>query len=207
VASILPPLSPNALELAPGASLALLVLFPQPVRPGPGPLRSATVHALVGRLLGQLMRADSGALRIARTQQGKPYIEGANPVRFNVSHAQAYSLIALSLSDDIGCDIEDRFEAADVDRLGPLVLHPDEAEALNRLHGQERQDAFRRCWVRKEAQLKAGGTGFLGDPRHARPEDSGWHFHEKQIDARCTAAVASMDSACSWYAVTVPEPG
>jgi phosphopantetheinyl transferase len=205
VASTLAPLALNALELAPGTSLALLVLFPRTDRSAPGPTRSSTVHALVRHLLGQLMDADPDALRIARTQRGRPYIEGANPVRFSVSHAQAYSLIALSLSDDIGCDIEDRFEAADVDRLGPLVLHPDEREAMNRLHDQERQDAFRRCWVRKEALLKASGSGFLEDPRLVRTEDSALIIHEMQIDARCTAAVAGTDASCSWHSVTVPK--
>ncbi|MGZ5786740.1 MAG: 4'-phosphopantetheinyl transferase family protein [Ramlibacter sp.] len=147
------------------------------------------------------------ALRMCRTDRGKPFVEGANSIRFNVSHARGYSLIALSRTGDIGCDIEDRFVAADVDRLGPLVLHPDEAEAVNRLHGQERQDAFRRCWVRKEALLKAIGAGFLDDPRRVQPGDSGLILHERQIDARCTAAVAGTDATCAWHLLTVPDLG
>jgi len=148
------------------------------------------------------MHAAPDALRIATTPQGKPYVEGVDALRFNVSHAQAYSLVALSRSHDIGCDIEDRFAAADVDRLGPLVLHPGEAEAVNRLHGQQRQDAFRRCWVRKEALLKAIGSGFLDDPRALGVEDSGWIVHERQIDANCTAAVAGRDAHCTWHLLT-----
>jgi len=151
------------------------------------------------------MHVQPDSLRIASTPQGKPYVEGADAIQFNVSHARDYSLVALSRSRDVGCDIEDRFEAADVDRLGPLVLHRDEAEAVNRLQGQARQDAFRRCWVRKEALLKAAGSGFLGDPRHVRPEDSAWVVHEKQIDASCTAAVAGTDAICAWHLLVPAE--
>jgi phosphopantetheinyl transferase len=203
VASILAPLAPAELALGCGASLALLVPFPGSVQSGS--VRTATVRALVRRLLGQLMHVQPDALPVARTQRGKPYVEGANAIHFNVSHAQAYSLVALSRSHAIGCDIEDRFEASDVDRLGPLVLHRDEAQAVNRLRGQERQDAFRRCWVRKEALLKAFGSGFLEDPRHVRAEDSALIVHEKQIDAGCAAAVAGTDAICAWHLLEPSE--
>jgi 4'-phosphopantetheinyl transferase len=184
-------------ELQAGSSLALLV-------PATGAMRSAALHALVRKVLGHLTRVAPSALGIARTQRGKPYLEGANPIRFNVSHARAYSLVALSRAGEIGCDIEDRFDATDVDRLGPLVLNAQELEALVHVHGAERQDAFRNCWVRKEALLKAAGSGFLEDPRQVLAQDTRLALHECAVGPGCSAAVASADAACTWHLLAEP---
>jgi phosphopantetheinyl transferase len=175
--------------------------------PPAGPSRSAAVHALVRRLLSQFTRTAPDVLRIARTQAGKPYLEAAHALWFNVSHAHAYSLIAVSRSGEIGCDIEDRFDETDVDRLASLVLHPREAEALERLNGKERQDEFRRYWVAKEALLKAAGSGFLDDPRNSLATDSSLILHERPIDTGCLAAVAGPDADCSWQVLSVSEAG
>jgi phosphopantetheinyl transferase len=203
----LPHLEWPALQLPAGTSLALLVPAGPTLHEQPGAARSAAVRALVRRLLGQLTRTAPGALRIANTQRGKPCLEGADSIRFSVSHARAYSLVALSRLGDIGCDIEDRFDADDVDRLGPLVLHPQELETVNRWRGPEREDAFRRCWVRKEAVLKAAGSGFLEDPRSLVAADDGWRLHDLQVDARCAAAVAGTDAECAWHLLAAPGIG
>lgn len=82
---------------------------------------------------------------------------------------------------------------------------------MERLAVSDRQEAFRRYWVRKEAVLKAVGSGFLADPRHliVGQEDSHakWDaqsarpftIHNRQIEMGCVAAVASMDPGCIWH--------
>jgi phosphopantetheinyl transferase len=192
------------IELQAGSSLALLVPAAGAMQSPPGAVRSAAVHALVRKVLVHLTQVAPSALRIAKTQRGKPYLERANPIRFNVSHARAYSLVALSHAGEIGCDIEDRFDADDVDRLGPLVLHAQELEALVHVHGAERQDALRRCWVRKEALLKAAGSGFLEDPRNVLAQDARLALHECEVAPGCSAAVASADAACTWHLLAEP---
>lgn len=81
---------------------------------------------------------------------------------------------------------------------------------MERLAPHARQEAFGRYWVRKEAVLKAAGSGFLHDPRrvitgldqpHATwvgEQGPDFTIHNRQIDAGCVAAVASMDADCSW---------
>jgi phosphopantetheinyl transferase len=81
---------------------------------------------------------------------------------------------------------------------------------MARLAPHERQDAFRRYWVRKEAVLKAAGSGFLSDPRQVvtglderhptwvAHEGPALVIHDIRLDAGCVAAVASMDGACTW---------
>lgn len=185
--------------LVQGSSLALL-------------LTGAKRRELPRLILGKLIGRPPQSLQFEITGEGKPYLAGNEPIAFNLSHSRSHSLIALSLGDDIGCDIEDRFRHNDdADELGRLVLHPSEQQEMLRLAPPDRQEAFRRYWVRKEAVLKAAGSGFLKDPRavivgldRARPtwaevEGPVLNLHELRIGADCFAAVASTDAACVWY--------
>jgi phosphopantetheinyl transferase len=195
----LPPFSWRALDVAPGCTLALLIPGVQDRAEPHAPSRSAAVQVLLRRVLGQLTRTAPDALRIGRTERGKPYLESLPSIRFSVSHARAYSVLAISCSGEVGCDVEDRLEAGDMQRLGALVLHAQEIEDLGRLEASESQVGFLRCWVRKEALLKAQGAGFLDDPRQVLARDTRFILHEKLIGPGCAAAVASADRECAWH--------
>jgi len=198
------------LELRPGASLALAIPFSSLMKTSPGPQRSAAAYAALRSILAKLTGRSPESLRIEKTGQGKPYVQALDSIGFNISHSKAHSLIALSRSGAIGCDIEDRFGDDDVSQTGPLILHALEIEAMDRLAAPDRQEAFRRYWVRKEAILKAAGSGFLSDPRqlltglddrHAKwtaQEGPPFVIHNQLIEAGCVAAVASMDPVCTW---------
>lgn len=201
-----PTIEPERIELAPGSSLALVLS-------SPGALPEDMKHAawaMLRSLLARFISCPPGALRFGRSPQGKPGVIGAGAPAFNLSHSRGRSLIALSWSGDVGCDIEDRFSDEDVMGLCPSVLHASELDAMERLAPRERQDAFRRYWVRKEAVLKAEGSGFLRDPRDVitglearNPEwtaQAGPRFvlHNQLIAEGCFAAVASMDADCRW---------
>ncbi|RZL91811.1 MAG: 4'-phosphopantetheinyl transferase superfamily protein [Variovorax sp.] len=191
-------------ELVPGASLALVV------RRHPD---AADVGAMLRLLLGRLTGRPPESIQLEKTAEGKPWLAGCN-IAFNLSHARGYSLMALSSAGEIGCDIEDRFSDEDVMGLGAPVLHASELDAMRRLAPWEQRAAFRRYWVRKEAVLKAAGTGFLRDPRlvvtgldqaHATflgEQAPDFTIHDRQIEAGCLAAVASMDAACNWRLLT-----
>lgn len=132
-------------------------------------------------------------------------------VAFNVAHARAYSMLAFSRAGDVGCDIEDRFVDEDVLGQCRLVLHPSELEVIDALPPSQRREAFSRYWVRKEAVLKAAGSGFLRDPREVttglEERHPGWvgdagprfFLHNRVIAHGCFAAVASMNADCQWH--------
>lgn len=186
-------------HLVQGCSLALLVARTE-------------VDECLRRVLGNLTGRPPQSLQFETTAEGKPYLAGNDRIAFNLSRSRSHSLIALSLSGEIGCDIEDRFrDDDDVDELGAVVLHPVERQEMSCLAAPDRQDAFKRYWVRKEAVLKAAGSGFLKEPRavivgldRAQPSWDGadgpaFNIHEKQLGVDCFAAVASADPACSWH--------
>lgn len=197
--------------LEPDRSLALLVGhvdLENPVQSKPSLATRAVLCSVLAKLTGRRPEA----LQLETNSAGKPYLTGKDPIAFSLSHSKAHSLIALSLGGEIGCDIEDRFrDDDDVDELGAVVLHPMERQEMSRLAAMDRQSAFRRYWVRKEAVLKAAGSGFLKDPRavivgleRAQPTWDGvngsvFNLHEKQLGPDCFAAVASADAACSWH--------
>lgn len=195
-------------RLARGRSLAVIIGASLP--PSSAARREATAAALRA-LLSAVSGQAPETFRFAKSAQGKPFLAGGSGISFSLSHSAGRSLVALSLSGEVGCDIEDRFGDDDVMGLCAPVLHASEFDAMERLSPPERQDAFRRYWVRKEAVLKAAGSGFLRDPRciitgldqpHAMwvgEQGPDFAIHERRIDAGCAAAVASMDAACDWH--------
>ncbi|WP_411882595.1 4'-phosphopantetheinyl transferase family protein [Polaromonas sp. YR568] len=81
-------------------------------------------------------------------------------------------MLAFARDAEIGCDIEKKRAPRRHTRNEPGGTAPEEAEAIGALHGRDAEDAFFRHWVRKEAALKAMGTGFRAEP--GRP-DSWWN--------------------------------
>lgn len=200
-------IEPGRIELSLGTSLALVVDSRQATRDA---ARQAAWAMLRG-LLGTLISCPPGELRFVKSPRGKPAVERAGAPSFNLSHSRGLSLIALSWSGDIGCDIENRFTEDDVLGLGESILHPSELEPLRQMAPAERRDAFRRYWVRKEAVLKAAGSGFLRDPRlvvtglEARhptwigDEGPALVIHDGLVTVDCAASVASLDAHCRWH--------
>ncbi len=89
---------------------------------------------------------------------GRPVVPG-NPVHFSLSHAGEFFVIALSDHAVVGVDIEHV-----PPRPLPGALHPEEEDELALLAPADRPAAFARAWTRKEAVLKALGTGLQSDP-------------------------------------------
>jgi 4'-phosphopantetheinyl transferase len=93
----------------------------------------------------------------ARTQRGKPSLEGA-PIDFSLSHAPGVAMIAISHNGGIGVDVE---------RPRRLRLDPARREriedAATAIAGVELprsgEDRTLQAWVRLEALAKADGCG------------------------------------------------
>lgn len=126
-------------------------------------LRSAHVaaHGALRGLLGAALGCPPGAVRFRRGSHGKPLLEGARGegLHFNLSHADDVALIALSLRGPVGVDIEALDRAAERASDLHAVLSDLERAAIARLPPAARPLATYRCWVRKEALLKAAGCG------------------------------------------------
>lgn len=117
---------------------------------------------VVRRALGFLLGCPPSHVPICEGAHGKPELATPrhSPLRFNVSHSGQLVLVALAHGREVGVDVE-RFTSVDLRQIASAVFSPAENEALDAFPRTEQTAAFFRCWARKEAIIKAEGTGFL----------------------------------------------
>jgi 4'-phosphopantetheinyl transferase len=84
---------------------------------------------------------------------------GAGQWEFNLSHAGGMAVFALTRARSVGVDVEDLRHIQDADQIVEQQFAPDERAAYESLNPRKRPRAFAALWTRKEAFLKALGTG------------------------------------------------
>ncbi|MCC6848194.1 MAG: 4'-phosphopantetheinyl transferase superfamily protein [Deltaproteobacteria bacterium] len=122
-------------------------------------LRFVVTRAVLRLLLAEAGLGPPEALTIVADGNGKPEIPHSAPLRFNVAHSGAVALVAFADGRDVGVDVEAVRERPDLRDVAARFFARSEVEALGRLPAAEHAAAFHRCWVRKEACVKAAGVG------------------------------------------------
>jgi 4'-phosphopantetheinyl transferase len=122
-------------------------------------------HAAMMLLCARLLDAPVHDVSVARTPLGKPVVTSAPGYDVSLSHSGSFAAVALSRGAPVGVDIEIRRPALDIDNLAVATFAPSEMAAWRQLDGASRLAAFLRFWCRKEAVLKAIGTGLSADMR------------------------------------------
>ena len=158
--------------------------------------RYLAAHAWLRLLLARYAGERPEALRFGTGPLGKPSLDsasGALSVEFSLSHSGAVVLCAVASGRRVGVDIE-RIEpvSAGDERLSPLWLTPWElAELAASDDDADRTRRFYSAWTRREAYLKARGTGVSGVPELAlAAPDPSWEVRELRVDADHAAALA-----------------
>ncbi len=121
-------------------------------------VRRARLRQLLARYLG----AAPAAIAFDRGAYGKPALAAPwnnSRLQFSASHSVDLGLVAVGLGRALGVDIERIRPLPDFENLCRNYFASSENEALGRLPEAERLAAFFRAWARKEAMLKALGTG------------------------------------------------
>ncbi|MGW5852316.1 4'-phosphopantetheinyl transferase family protein [Streptomyces sp. NPDC055254] len=129
-----------------------------------------------------------------RGAHGRPAVAGGG-VHFSLSHSGDLAYVALA-GVPVGVDVERLPSAGSVaDVL--TSLHPAEADELSALPEADLPAAFARVWARKEACLKASGTGLalgLVEPYVGAAADPasvpGWTLCDLPAPAGYAAALA-----------------
>lgn len=122
----------------------------------------AVCRGTLRSILGRLSDTSPEAVEFRYNRHGKPIHQpapGGEAIQFSVSHSADLALIAVSPRPALGVDLERVERSIDFDRLAERFFAPDEVADLRRLADDLRRDAFFRCWTRKEAYIKALGTG------------------------------------------------
>ncbi|CAM3073084.1 4'-phosphopantetheinyl transferase superfamily protein [Cupriavidus taiwanensis] len=165
-------------------------------------------RGLLRWLIGGYLRCQPEALRFAVTAFGKPVLQWPQAgLAFSVSQTDGTALLAFALDCCLGVDVERRGGGHDVPGLGRGIFSAQEAQALARARTGS-ADALLSLWTRKEALLKALGTGLAADPTAYTTEDdrgrgagrwrashhgtalSGWTCVDLEVGAAFRAALA-----------------
>jgi 4'-phosphopantetheinyl transferase len=117
-------------------------------------------RGLLRRLLGLYLSRPPQSLQFSYGAYGKPSLDGAEDLRFNLSHSHELVLYAFARGRDVGVDLEHmRADFASED-IAARFFSALEVSMLGTLPTQKaRVRAFFNCWTRKEAYIKARGEG------------------------------------------------
>jgi 4'-phosphopantetheinyl transferase len=121
--------------------------------------QKATGRAQLRRILALYIDVAPQSLLFQYGEHGKPGLSEHPDLSFNLSHSEKVGLVCVSRSVRIGVDAEHAREGRDFSGLANRFFSAEESAALQALPELERPDAFYRAWARKEAYLKALGTG------------------------------------------------
>jgi 4'-phosphopantetheinyl transferase len=121
-------------------------------------------RALARTCMARLLGLAPGKIPIAIDERSKPTLALPTRLRFNLSHSDEHVALALTLGAEVGVDLEPT-APPDRDAVAEVVMTPAELAAFLAIPPDERDAAFLKLWTRKEAVMKAGGTGFSVDPR------------------------------------------
>jgi 4'-phosphopantetheinyl transferase len=130
--------------------------------------RFTVSRGLLRIVLSGYMRCSPESIQFRYTPYGKPTLaEGTETLlpRFNLSHSHELVLYAFSRNQELGIDVELVRPIAEAKQIAERFFSARENAVLAALAPAEMQKYFFIYWTRKEAYLKARGTGLSVDPQ------------------------------------------
>jgi 4'-phosphopantetheinyl transferase len=127
--------------------------------------RFIAAHTALRHVLGEHLLWAPAALAFAQGPHGKPFLIGkpqSKTCHFNLSHSADVAWVGISNELEIGVDLEVPRQVSDAIALARRNYTPAELAEVESAPDQNR--AFFTCWTRKEACLKAIGSGFSVAP-------------------------------------------
>lgn len=119
-------------------------------------------RARLRQVLASYLNESAERIRFQYGRLGKPALAAPwceSRIHFNVSNSHEMALCALAMDRELGVDVEHIRPLDNFDGLAERYYAPCELETLRSLPEEQRLTGFFNCWTRKEALLKAVGTG------------------------------------------------
>ena len=165
-------------------------------------------------LLGRHSGLDPAALSIESGPHGKPFLAGDGGLHFSSSNSAERFLIAIGRSGPLGVDLQECRLGEEPAKMARGVFSPLECQQLGEAPQAEQEALFFRGWTRKEAALKALGTGFMQEARELHvglgappPGGAPWSVAEEpklqglgllDLDAAPGFSAALCAPGCDW---------
>ncbi len=162
-------------------------------------------RAYLKTILSRILDKETRQIKIQHTAQGKPYIKEqyqGEEIHFNLSHSETQAIIALTLSQEIGIDIQKIEANKDYTSLSQRFFSTQEKVELEDINADNLSCYFYTCWARKEAFIKAVGEGLA----------YGLNNFDVSVEPECTLSQIKLhqhlENNLSWFNITVDcEPG
>lgn len=169
-----------------------------------GELGQDRARAMLLDVLGRYTGREPDELRIEQGAGGKPRLvglregaPGAGEVRFNLSHSEDVTLVAVCKGREVGIDVESvgRGRAGRIDEvaIARRILGEAAAGRLEAVQESERRVEFLRAWTEYEAMVKCLGIGIGG--ARTRAQGTELWTAELEVGAGAIAAVAVQGTA------------
>jgi 4'-phosphopantetheinyl transferase len=121
-----------------------------------------TARANLRRILARYTRSEPRQLAFTYAAMGKPMLAGPSAdsgISFNLSHSHGLAVCAVACGREVGIDVERLRQRESSDQIAERFFSPREFIAYQQIPEAQRLRAFFECWTRKEAFLKARGSG------------------------------------------------
>ena len=137
-------------------------------------LRFASVRVALREQLARYFGIAAHAVRFKLDANRRPHLVDSHTYDFNVSHAGAHGLIAMSPCRRVGVDVEQYSDRFDWRSIASLTLDASEAAWIEQLGVPQQVSAFYDAWVAKESLVKTTGVGITRGLQHLTvlPRDS-----------------------------------
>jgi 4'-phosphopantetheinyl transferase len=124
--------------------------------------RYITSHYLLRRILAAYLGCHTQDIKFRKNKYGKLYLLDKDNIYFNMSHTQDVVSFILSSKNEVGIDLEYIDSYFEWESIARNYLTPEELIYLESIPKVEKIKGFYHLWTRKEALLKAIGTGLSG---------------------------------------------
>lgn len=157
-------------------------------------------HGWVRVALARELGISPAGVPLLAPTDAKPWVEGT-ALRFSASRSAGSGVIALSWSGEVGVDVEEVRDGPDPLRFAARWYTPAERRIVQQAPAELRNRRCLEIWTRKEAYLKATGSGLTVSPAGVEVAPAGlgparigaWVVHQLAAGPGLTAAVAVPD--------------
>ena len=152
--------------------------------------RFLTGRWLVRHVLASGLGCSPESVPLTLAEGGKPICPLPEAPQFNLSHAGRHVAAVFSTAGAVGVDIEDTGRNVNAAGIADRFFAPAEVKIL----ADQGPRGFFAIWTRKEAMLKAMGTGLTGAWSTLDTFASDWQFHTYGVGESMLASVACHHS-------------
>ena len=177
--------------------------------------RFIAARGLLREALGGYLDLAPREVPFVYAAKGKPSVADSK-LEFNASDSGDIAVFAFAWEMPLGIDVEQIRPLDNLEGVGRRFFSPVEWSAIEAMPPEQRQEAFFRCWTRKEAFVKATGDGLSyglkqfdvsvsGPARILRiRDDTGeaahWSMHDLSLPQGYMGALACRGTGFKIYA-------